>query len=91
MKLQNYQNYRVLLWKKGDPNEAHKSSEAKLTDGSTLVLYFMDRRNGWCLYRQDSEGNQIGDSECAAYKSDLMASAYQIAEEVGKCDYERSW
>ena len=71
-----------LKWKKGDPSEAHKSNEARLVDGSVLVLYFMDRRNGWCLYRQDSEGNQIGDSECAAYKADLIDSANQIAEEI---------
>lgn len=79
-----------LNWKKDNPNLAHKGREAKLTDGSSLVLYFIDRRNGWRLYRQDAEGNQIGDSECAAYSSDLMVSAHEIAEEVGKCDYERT-
>jgi hypothetical protein len=71
-----------LNWKKDNPNLAHKGREAKLTDGSSLVLYFIDRRNGWCLYREDAEGNQVGDSECAAYKAELLESAREIAESI---------
>jgi len=77
-----FPDMRKLNWIKDNPNSAHKVSEAKLTDGSTLVLYFISRRNGWCLYRLDAEGNQVGEGEYAMHKAALVKEAKEIATKL---------
>jgi len=48
-------------------------------------LYFMDRRNGWCLYRNDKNGDQIGDSIWGYYR-DMLNEAKDIAQEINRKD-----
>jgi len=74
-----------LNWKKDNNNNLHKFREVELTDGSVLVLYFMDRRNGWCLYRNDKNGDQIGDSIWGYYR-DMLNEAKDIAQEINRKD-----
>ena len=71
-----------LNWKKDNDLSAHKGSVAVLADGSHLVLYFIDRRNGWGLYRLDAEGNQVGESEFAFHKAELVKEAKEIATKL---------
>ena len=60
----------------------NKTRSTVLEDNTSLIIYRIDQRNGWCLFRQDKNGDQIGESICDYRVANLKREAQEIADKV---------